>query len=172
MVAATLLVAAIAASLLGSGCIGGGDDGTQQSMKLQIAGSTTVLPIAEECARIFMEQHPGDRVFVSGGGSSHGVKAASDGTMGIGTASRDLTDSEMGAHPDIVPHAIARDGIAIVVHPENPVDGLTIAELQGIYTGEITNWKDVVGEDSEIAEASSEGILRDIVKFWLSGNSS
>ena len=172
VVAATLLVAVIAASLLGSGCIGGSDDGAQQSMKLQIAGSTTVLPIAEECARIFMEQHPGDRVFVSGGGSSHGVKAVADGTMGIGTASRDLMDSETDAHPDLAPHAIARDGIAIVVHPENPVDGLTIAELQGIYTGEITNWKDVVGEDSEIAEASSEGILRDIVKFWLSGNSS
>jgi ABC-type phosphate transport system substrate-binding protein len=71
-----------------------------------------------------MEQHPGDRVFVSGGGSSHGVKAVADGTMGIGTVSRDLTDSEMEAHPDLVLHAIARDGIAIVVHLENPVDGL------------------------------------------------
>ena len=84
LVAATLLIAVIAASLHGSGCIGGGgDDDAQQSMKLQIAGSTTVLPIAEECARVFIEGHPGDRVFVSGGGSSHGVKAASDGTMGM-----------------------------------------------------------------------------------------
>jgi phosphate transport system substrate-binding protein len=137
-------------------------------MKLQIAGSTTVLPIAEECARAFMEGHPGDRVFVSGGGSSHGVKAVADGTMGIGTASRDLMDSEMEAHPDLVPHTIARDGIAIVVHPENPVDGLTMEELQGIYTGEITNWGDVGGEDSEIAEVSSKGIIRDVSKFfWL-----
>ena len=174
MVAATLMIAVITASLLGSGCIGGGGDGddAQQSMKLQIAGSTTVLPIAEECARVFMEQHPGDRVFVSGGGSSHGVKAVADGTMSIGTASRDLTDSEMEAHPDLAPHAIARDGIAIVVHPENPVDGLTMEELQGIYTGEITNWKDVGGEDSEIAEASSEGIIRDIVKFFNCGEDS
>ncbi len=54
LVVATLLITVITASLLGSGCIGGGDDGTQQSMKLQIAGSTMVLPIAEECARIFM----------------------------------------------------------------------------------------------------------------------
>ena len=87
-----------------------------------------------------MEDYPGDRVFVSGGGSSHGVKAVADGTMGIGTASRDLTDSETEAHPDLAVHAIAMDGIAIVVHPENPVDGLTMAQLQGIYTGEITNW--------------------------------
>jgi len=158
MVAATLMIAVITASLLGSGCIGGGGDGddAQQSMKLQIAGSTTVLPIAEECARVFMEQRPGDRVFVSGGGSSHGVKAVADGTMGIGTASRDLTDSEMEAHPDLAVHAIARDGIAIVVHPENPVDGLTMEELQGIYTGEITNWKDVGGVDLKIMVVSRE----------------
>ncbi|MEA3282937.1 MAG: substrate-binding domain-containing protein [Euryarchaeota archaeon] len=59
-------------------------------------------------------------------------------------------------------------GIAIVVHPENPVDGLTMKELQGIYTGEITNWGDVGGEDSEIARVSSEGIIRDVSKFfWL-----
>jgi phosphate transport system substrate-binding protein len=172
IVAATLLVAVIAASLPGSGCIGGGDGGAQQSMKLQIAGSTTVLPIAEECARIFMEGHPGDRVFVSGGGSSHGVKAVADGTMGIGTASRDLTDSEMEAHPDIVPHAIARDWIAIVVHPENPVDGLTMEELQGIYTGDITDWKDIGGKDSAIVAVSSEGIISDIVKFFNCGEDS
>lgn len=156
VVAATLLAAVIAASLLGSGCIGGSDDGAQQSMKLHVAGSTTVLPIAEECARIFMERHPGDRIFVSGGGSSHGVKAVSDGTMGIGTASRDLMDSEMEAHPDLVLHSIARDGIAIVVHPENPVEGLTMAELQGIYTGEITNWKDAGGVDHGIMVVSRE----------------
>ncbi len=158
MVAATLMIAVITASLLGSGCIGGGGDGddAQQSMKLQIAGSTTVLPIAEECARVFMEQRPGDRVFVSGGGSSHGVKAVADGTMGIGTASRDLTDSEMEAHPDLVVHGIARDAIAIVVHPENPVEGLTMEELQGIYTGEITNWKDVGGVDLRIMVVSRE----------------
>jgi len=170
MVAATLLIAVITASLLGSGCIGGGGDGddAQQSMKLQIAGSTTVLPIAEECARVFMEQRPGDRVFVSGGGSSHGVKAVADGTMGIGTASRDLTDYEMEAHPDLAVHAIARDGIAIVVHPENPVDSLTMEELQGIYTGEITNWKDVVGVDLRIMVVSREegsGTRGDLILF-------
>lgn len=141
-------------------------------MKLQIAGSTTVLPIAEECARIFMEDYPGDRVFVSGGGSSHGVKAVADGTMGIGTASRDLTDSETEAHPDLAVHAIAMDGIAIVVHPENPVDGLTMAQLQGIYTGEIANWGDISGGDSEIVRVSSKGILRDVSKFFNCGEDS
>ncbi len=156
MVAATLLVAAISTSLLGSGCIGCDDDGAQQSMKLQIAGSTTILPIAEECARIFMERHPGDRVFVSGGGSSHGVKATSDGTMDIGTISRDLTDYEKEMHPDLVVHGIARDGIVIVVHPENPVEGLTVEQLQDVYTSEITNWKDVGGVDLGIMVVSRE----------------
>ncbi len=156
LVAATLLVAAISTSLLGSGCIGCDDDGAQQSMKLQIAGSTTILPIAEECARIFMERHPGDRVFVSGGGSSHGVKATSDGTMDIGTISRDLTDYEKEMHPDLVVHGIARDGIVIVVHPENPVEGLTVEQLQDVYTSEITNWKDVGGVDLGIMVVSRE----------------
>jgi phosphate transport system substrate-binding protein len=125
-------------------------------MKLQIAGSTTILPIAEECARIFMERHPGDRVFVSGGGSSHGVKATSDGTMDIGTISRDLTDYEKEMHPDLVVHGIARDGIVIVVHPENPVEGLTVEQLQDVYTSEITNWKDVGGVDLGIMVVSRE----------------
>jgi phosphate transport system substrate-binding protein len=153
----TLLIAVITASLLGSGCIGNKDAGTQEhAMKLQVAGSTTVLPIAEECARIFMENNPGDKIHPSGGGSSLGIKAVADGTVDIGTASRDLKDSERASYPDLVTHAIAKDGVAIVVHPENPVTGLTMQELQGIYAGKITNWKDVGYEDAEIMVVSRE----------------
>ncbi|HIE32056.1 MAG TPA: phosphate ABC transporter substrate-binding protein [Methanosarcinales archaeon] len=152
--AMAIVIAAITATLFGSGCIGNRDTG--HVVKLQIAGSTTVLPIAEECTRVFMERHHGSQIYVSGGGSSHGIKSVADGTVDIGDASRDLEDSEKEKCPDLVAHAIARDGVAIIVHPSSPVSDLTIGQVQSIYTGEITNWKDVGGEDSEIMVVSRE----------------
>ena len=147
-----LMLAVISMSLLISGCTDNtdntaGTDNTLTNVKLQIAGSTTVLPVAEECARVFMEKHPGSRIFVSGGGSSHGVQAVADGTVDIGCASRDLKSSETDAHRDLVTHAVAKDGVAVIVHQSNPVTDLTMEQLQGIYTGTITNWKDVGGTD-------------------------
>ena len=141
------------------GCTDTSDDSQEDflvNVKLQIAGSTTVLPVAEECARVFMEKHPDARVFVSGGGSSHGVKAVADGTVDIGCASRDLKSSEMDANPDLVSHPIAKDGVAVIVHSSNPVTDLTIEQLQDIYAGTITNWKDVGGTDSVIMVVTRE----------------
>ncbi len=148
-------------SLAGSGCVSDTNSGAEdiesmKNVKLQIAGSTTVLPIAEECARIFMEKHPGSRVDVAGGGSSHGIKSVADGTVDIGDASRDIKDSEREAYPELVPHAVAKDGVAPVVHPSNRINALTMEELQQIYTGEITNWKDLGGSDAEIVVVSRE----------------
>ena len=161
-----LILAMISMSLLVSGCTDNTNnadeindthsDNTVTDVKLQIAGSTTVLPVAEECARIFMEKNSGSRIFVSGGGSSHGVKAVADGTVDIGTASRDLKSSEIGARPDLVLHGIAKDGVAVIVHPSNPVPDLTMEQLQDIYTGTITNWKDVGGTDSVIMVVTRE----------------
>lgn len=160
------MLAVISMSLLVSGCIDNTNnadeindtnaDNTLTDVKLQIAGSTTVLPVAEECARVYMEKYPGSRIFVSGGGSSHGVKAVADGTVDIGTASRDLKSSEIDAHPNLVPHGVAKDGVAVIVHPSNPVTDLTMEQLQGIYTGTTTNWKDVGGTDSEIMVVTRE----------------
>ena len=159
-----LIIAVIAITLAGSGCTDNKDTDTSQntdtptdSMKLQITGSTTVLPIAEECARIFMENNPGSQVYVSGGGSSHGIKSVAEDVIDIGDASRDLKDSEKEQYTDLVTHAIAKDGVAIIVHPSNPINDLTITQLQGIYTGEITNWKDIGGKDIEIMVVSREG---------------
>ena len=126
------------------------------SSGIKIAGSTTVLPIADECASAYMANNPGIRIDVSGGGSSYGVKAVANGTVDIGTASRDLKDSEKEAYPNLVTHAIARDGVAIVVNPANPVANLKMADLQGIYTGTITNWADLGGNSATIVVASRE----------------
>ncbi|MEA1907260.1 MAG: substrate-binding domain-containing protein [Euryarchaeota archaeon] len=104
-VAAVLLIAVITVSLLRFGCIDSADDnqeteGTGVSpLELQVSGSTTVLPIAEGCARVFMEHCPGDKVYPMGGGSSHGIKSVADGTVDIGTASRDMKSSEEEATP-------------------------------------------------------------------------
>ena len=152
-----LLVVIVSAGLMGCLEEASTPATTPESVvELQIAGSTTVLPIAEECARVFMEKNPGSRIDVAGGGSSHGIKSVAEGTVDIGDASRDIKDSEREAHPDLVAHAVAKDGVAPIVHPSNPITGLTLEELQQIYTGEITNWKDLGGVDAEIVVVSRE----------------
>jgi phosphate transport system substrate-binding protein len=109
---------------------------------LTIAGSTTVLPIAQACADKYHELHGAD-ITVSGGGSSVGVKSAADGTADIGMASRDLKSSEETDYPDLVTHTVAKDGIAVIAHKDNKIVSLTKDEVKKIYEGEIEVWEDV-----------------------------
>jgi len=120
------------------------------------AGSTTVQPLAEKLAEAFSVRHPKVQITVQGGGSSVGVKSAGQGTVDVGAASRAVKDSEKQEFPDVVVHIIARDGIAIVTHPDVPVDGLTKEQVKGIFAGEITNWKDVGGADRPIIVVARE----------------
>lgn len=113
-----------------------------------ITGSTTLLPIEEEAAEGFQELNPGTAVLVSGLGSASGIEAAITGTSDIGSSSRDLKDEEEGK--GLVDTPVAFDGIAVIVNPDNPVDGLTTEQLRAIYAGEITNWAQVGGEDRGI----------------------
>ncbi|MGE5578001.1 MAG: phosphate ABC transporter substrate-binding protein [Syntrophothermus sp.] len=114
---------------------------------ITVAGSTSVQPIAEMLAEEFQAQNPGVRINVQGGGSSAGVKAAQTGAAQIGTSSRELKEDEK---KNLYQALIARDGIAIVVHPENKVADLTVAQVQKIFAGKITNWKEVGGKDAPI----------------------
>lgn len=123
---------------------------------LTIAGSTTVLPINQECGRLFQLEHPDVRVSVSGGGSGHGVKASAAGEIDIGAASRDLKQEETEKYPDLRVYDIAKDAVAIVIHPENPVSDLTLEQASKIFSGEITNWNEVGGPDKEIHVVSRE----------------
>jgi len=116
------------------------------------AGSTSVQPLAEKLANAFMQEHPKVTVNISGGGSSAGVKAVAAGTVEIGAASRDIKLTEN----DIIPIAIARDGVAVAVHPSNPVSELSLEQVAAIYAGEITNWSEVGGNDKEIVVVSRE----------------
>ena len=124
--------------------------------QLQIAGSSTVQPLAQSLAEAYVEMHPDVEIDVQGGGSSVGVKSAAEGTTPIGNASRALKDSEMEEFPDLIAHTIARDGIAVVVHPDVPVDGLSLDEARQIFAGEITNWSEVGGPDENIIVVSRE----------------
>ena len=128
--------------------------------KITMTGSTTVLPIAQKAAEVYMQQHPDVAISVAGTGSGDGVKAIIDGTADIGNASRDMKDKEMklaqekGVNP--VRHTVALDCIVPVVHPENPVSDIPLDKLKDIYTGKIKNWKDVGGMDKSIVVVSRD----------------
>ncbi len=119
---------------------------------LQLVGSTSVQPIAEELAQEFMAKNQGIQIAVQGGGSGAGIKAAAEGTADIGNSSRELKEEEKGLHETV----IARDGIAIIVNKENSVANLNFEQLQKIYTGEYTNWKQVGGPDMQITVVNRE----------------
>ena len=132
------------------------DTGGDVSGEISVAGSTTVQPLAELFAEAFMAAHPKVRIDVQGGGSSVGVKSAAQGTVDVGMASREVKDSELEEYPNLNPFAIAYDGIAIALHPDVPVDELTIEQVQDIFAGEITNWSEVGGPDELMVVVSRE----------------
>ena len=135
-----------------SASLNGVESGAELSGSISEAGSTSVQPLAELMATGFMKIHPKVKITVSGGGSSAGVKASANGTVDIGAASRDVKITE----PDLIPFAVARDAVAIAVHPDNPVSELTLDQVKGIYEGEITNWSEVGGENKKIVVISRE----------------
>lgn len=134
------MAAALVAAL--AGC-----SSSAASSTITVAGSTTVLPIAEIAAEKYQAQ-TGTRVLVSGLGSSAGIEAAYNGTADIASSSRDLAPDEQSY--GLVPTVIAHDGIAIIVNDSNPVGGLTLGQLRDIYSGVITNWNQVGGPDLAI----------------------
>lgn len=133
----------------------GGSNGDGESRTIDIVGSTTVLPIAQAAAEAWMNENPNDTINVSGGGSGDGIQAIIDGDVEIGNASRLIKEEERQTAEskgrEIVEHKIAADALSVVVHPSNDISDLTIEEVRDIFAGDITNWKDVGGEDKEIA---------------------
>ncbi|ACL15854.1 phosphate ABC transporter substrate-binding protein [Methanosphaerula palustris] len=118
--------------------------------RLTITGSTTVLPIAQAWAEAFMAANKGADVQVSGGGSGVGVQAIGEKTAMIGMSSREVTADELKKYPSMTITPIARDGLSVIVNPQNMVTTLTLSQIRGIYNGTITNWKDVGGADLSI----------------------
>lgn len=125
------------------GCTKEKNEGT-----ITIAGSTTVLTIAQATAEEFMKEFPQYRVFVQGGGSSAGVEAAATGAAELGTISRELKDEELDLGLKATP--IALDAIAVIINPNNRIDDMTGAQIRGIFSGKITNWKQLGGANEDI----------------------
>ncbi len=119
---------------------------------ITVAGSTSVQPFAELLAEEFMRLHPEITINVQGGGSSAGILATTSGTCSIGMSSRELTDKEKTLNRI----EIARDGLALIVHPSNPVKNLTISQVGNIYADNIDNWSLVGGPNSKIHIVSRE----------------
>ena len=128
--------------------------------KLTLDGSTTVGPIAKAFAEYLMRQDNTANITVSESGSGNGAKALLNGTCDIATLSRALKSSEKeamtvkGVKP--VAHVVAYDALPVIVHPSNKVGALTIEQLKDIYTGKLTNWKEVGGFDKNIVVISRD----------------
>ncbi len=111
-----------------------------------VAGSTSVQPYAEVLAEEYMILNPGSVIDIQGGGSSAGITAARTGVADIGMSSRTLNDEEQ----DMKYVEIARDGLVIIVNPDNPIDNLTLEQIRDIYSAVVTDWSQLGGFNSKI----------------------
>jgi phosphate transport system substrate-binding protein len=127
---------------------------------IQIKGSDTMVNLAQAWAEKYMQKNPEEFVAVTGGGSGTGISSLISSTCDIAMCSRNIKNKEasLAKQKQITPREIkvALDGLAVVVHPDNPVGKLTIDQLAGIFTGVISNWKEVGGEDKKIVILSRE----------------
>ena len=123
-------------------------------------GSDTIVNLALAWAERYQVEHPEIRISVTGGGSGTGIASLMNGTVDIANASRKIKEEEVakaqsnGIEP--VEHIIARDAIAVIVNPENPVSQLTLQQIADIYSGKFSNWTEVGGEDRPIVRLSRE----------------
>jgi phosphate transport system substrate-binding protein len=151
---AALLMLAACGSESGAGAAG------ESSRAVQNKGSDTLVNVALAWAEAYQDVDPGVSIAVTGGGSGTGIAALINGTVDIANASRQIKQDEIeaarqnGIEP--VEHVVAIDALAVIVNPANPVSQLTLSQLSDIYTGRITNWKEVGGNDAPIILVSRE----------------
>ena len=119
------------------------------SGKIDIAGGTAHLPVMNEAVKRIHAANPGLRITVAGGGSGVGVKKLGEGLVEIGNTGRAVTDKEKEAH-GLISFPFALDGVSIIVHPANPITGLSTEQMKKLYAGEIANWKEVGGPDGAV----------------------
>lgn len=146
----------LSASLLLAAC--SNDEGSEQNSSnngatIAISGSTSVGPLAEKLAMKYQET-AADKVEINQIGSSAGITNAITGVSEIGMSSRDLKEEEVAEGIEEI--AIAYDGIVVVTHPSNKVKDITMEQVKQIFTGEVTNWQELGGDDLEIVVVSRE----------------
>lgn len=154
------LVTVLAFGLGLSSCAKKNTAAPQVENTLRLTGSDTMVHLTTDWAEAFMKQNPQHHVAVNGGGSGNGIAALINGSTDIAPSSRDLKPAELkqakSKHIKISVHPVALDAIAIVVNPENPIESISQEELDAIYTGKITSWKDLGGPDKPIILFSRE----------------
>ncbi len=143
--AAIALCVAVGLALFPAGCgAPGGSEPGAPSRTISNIGSTTVLPLAEEWRAAFNKVHPDVEIAVSGGGSGTGIKALISGSADIANSSREIRNTEVeqakaaGVNP--VEHIVGYDGIAVIVHPSNRLDTVSLEDLSAVFSGQITDW--------------------------------
>ena len=138
----TMMMVAVLALFMLAGC-----DSTKTTGSVATDGSTSMEKVIGALGEAF-QNDTGISFTYNPTGSGSGIKAVQEGRCDIGLSSRDLKDEEKAA--GLTGTVLAYDGIAMIVHPENPVSDLTLEQIAAIYTGEITNWNEVGGNDGEI----------------------
>ena len=113
---------------------------------ITVAGSTSVEPFAELLAEEYMSRHSDSHIYVQGGGSTAGIEAAITGAANIGMSSRNLADAEKMLYAV----TIAKDAIAVIVHPSSPIDNLPLDKIREVFAGKIANWKELGGPNHPI----------------------
>jgi phosphate transport system substrate-binding protein len=119
---------------------------------ITVAGSTSVEPFAELLAEEYMSHHQGSHIYVQGGGSTAGIEAVRSHAADIGMSSRSLTAGEKRLYAV----TIAKDAIAIITHPKNPIEGLSLVRVRDVFSGKIRNWKELGGYDHPIILVTRE----------------
>ena len=131
-----------------------------QAKYIENKGSDTIVNLALAWAERYQAEHTDVRISVTGGGSGTGIASLINKTVDIANASRKIKQEEIdeaqanGVNP--VEYVVARDAIAVIVHPENPVNELTLQQISDIYSGKFNNWQEVGGEDRPIVRLSRE----------------
>ena len=153
---ATAALAAMTFSLV---ACGGSNDKTTEGNKnaegtITITGSTSVEPIVNEMKTEYEASNPDVKIQYTGNGSSAGIQDSIKDVNNIGASSRELTEEEKAEN--LKETVFAYDGIAVAVNPKNDVKNITLEQLQKIYSGKITNWKELGGKDAEIYVVSRE----------------
>lgn len=155
-----LVLAVVVAGSFAAGTSGSLAAESAEKNGLQIEGSTTVGPIADEFTEAFKKLHPEVTITVKKTGSGDGAAALIDGRCQIAAMSRFVKPEEFlkAAAKGVMPvaHAVAMDGVCVIVHPSNPVKDLSIEQIRSLYTGQVTNWKDIGGADAPVVVISRD----------------
>lgn len=151
---------------------GGEASGEEMSGSITVSGSSAMQPLVSSAAEEFMAEYPEASVQVQAGGSGTGLSQVSEGSVDIGNSDIFVEEEEDIDAENMVDHRVAVVGMTAAVHPEAGVDDLTLEELTDVFTGEVTNWSEVGGEDQDITlvnRPDSSGTRATFVDYALDG---